>query len=327
MRYGDLLAVFINHASFPRPLKIDAFLRWWFFTVADPLGYTVFINQHIGPYDFGARISKTFHQFWVSLPVHIFHNTEYSNFGINGSNRAVIGNPHLCEVIAHKMVAGHGSGRFPATAGSRSYHPGNTPVFPLDPGDKHMFGRLLSLQFIHTTVYREAMVALFHQQCIAGIGAINTIRSQMAPIHEHPGVRQILRTVQSLTVNIGIEVTQFFNLLIKSRVYIAVQYVGAVHNISRAGHFNCWIRCRCTHRAAQIKPNHHYFALHNADHFFLYILKSFGAIFAESQRADLFTFIADIKGTINDAALLLLKIVVDGMFVHRQFFFFSLFEG
>ena len=60
----------------------------------------------------------------------------------------------------------------------------------------------------------------------------------MAAIHIDSGVGQVFGPVQTFAVDIGIEMTEFFNLLIKVGIYIAIEDIGTVKDIGRAGYFN-----------------------------------------------------------------------------------------
>ncbi len=263
-------------------------------------------------------MAQAFHQVGVAFPVDVFDDTKNSAFGIDGSHGTVVCDPHLRQIIPDKMITGHRRGGFAATAGCRTHHPGNAPAGPLDAGDKHVLGNLLAFVFINRAIHRKAMVALFHQQGVAGIGAVEAVGSQVTAVHVNPGIGQIFRPVQAFAVDVGVEMPELFDLLIKIGIDIAVEDGGAVHDISRAGYFKSRIGCRRAHRTPQEKSDHHRFAFHDAGHFFPDIFQHFSPIFFLRQRTDLFALIIDVERPVNNAALLLLQIIMNRVAWHGQ---------
>ncbi len=129
------------------------------------------------------------------------------------------------------MVTGHGRGGLAAAAGCRTHHPGDAPAGPLDAGDKHVLGDLLAFLFINGSIHRKAMVALFHQQGVAGIGAVEAIGGQVAAVHIDPGIGQVFGPVQAFAVDVSVEMSEFFDFLVKIGIDIAIENGRAVHDI------------------------------------------------------------------------------------------------
>ena len=127
----------------------------------------------------------------IALLIDVLHNAEDAAFGVDRANAAVFGNPHLGQVVSDEMVSGHGRGGFAAAAGGGAGDPGDAAVGTLDTGDEHVFGQFQAPFFIHRAVNGKAVVALFHQQRVAGIGAFECIGGAVAAVHQHPGVGQI----------------------------------------------------------------------------------------------------------------------------------------
>ncbi len=130
------------------------------------------------------------------------------------------------------MITGHGRGGLAAPAGCRTYHPGDAPTGPLDAGDKHVLGDLLAFFFINGPIHRKAMVALFHQQGVTGIGTVEAIGCQVAAVHKYPGVGQVFRPVQTFAVDVGVEMSELINFLIKGSINITIEDGGTVKDIS-----------------------------------------------------------------------------------------------
>ena len=135
------------------------------------------------------------------------------------------------------MVARHGRSRLAASARGGTDHPGYAVTGSVDTGNKHVLGQLLFSFYINRTVNRKTVVALFHQQGVAGIGAVEAVGGQMAAIHEYPGVGQIFGSVQTFAVDIGIKVACFFSFPVKKRIHITVQDIGTVKHVGGTGNF------------------------------------------------------------------------------------------
>jgi len=60
------------------------------------------------------------------------------------------------------------------------------PLRAFEPGDKHMFGKLLFSFYINRTIDGRAMIALFHQQSIAPVCAVKAVGGQVTAVHEFP---------------------------------------------------------------------------------------------------------------------------------------------
>ena len=160
MRYGDLAVVCIFFTRVPFTLKIFAVLRSRF-TIPHPVGQAVVVDEHVGPDDLVALVAQNVHQHGITLLVDIFDNPENPAFRVYGADAAVIGNPHLGEVVAHKMVAGHGGGGFAATARRCTGAPCFAATGSVDAGDEHVLGQLVSPIFINSLVHGKSVVAFF----------------------------------------------------------------------------------------------------------------------------------------------------------------------
>ncbi len=165
------------------------------------------------------------------------------------------------------MRAGHGSGGFAAAAGSRAGKPGNPAARAVHAGNEHVFGQFIALVFVDSLIDREAVVAFFQQQGIAGVGAVDAEGCAVAPVHEHPGVGQILGPVQTLAVNIGKKVPAFSNFVVEIFERIAVENLGTVGDVGRAGDFQRGVGYRRADRAAHVETHQHDHAPHDAGHF------------------------------------------------------------
>ena len=76
------------------------------------------------------------------------------------------------------------------------------------------------------------MVSLFHEQCIPGIGAEGGKGSEPVPVHKDASIRDILRTVGSFGMDVGVESAILaLHLCIKMLVAIAVKQLCGMENI------------------------------------------------------------------------------------------------
>jgi hypothetical protein len=161
------------------------------------VGNPVFIDEHIGPDYLGTGISQPVHQHRIALSVHIFHDAEDATFRVDGAYAAVFVDPHLGQVVAHKMVARHGRGGFSASGRRGTGHPGHPATGTVNAGDEHVFGQFSAVAFIDSLVYGKAVVPFFQQQGVARIRAVKRIGRAMAAVHENPCIGQIFGPIKA----------------------------------------------------------------------------------------------------------------------------------
>ena len=187
----------------PVALEIEALVRR-LFPVSGPVGNAVFVDQDVGPDDLGARLPQAVHEPGVAFQVDILHDAENAALRVDrtGWCRLVV-DPHLGQIVTDEMVAGHGGGGFAAPAGRRPGQPGHPAARAFDAGDEHVLGQFSAPVFVDGLVDREPVVALFQQQGVAGIGAVEAVGGPVAAIHEHPRIGKVFGPVEPLAVDVG----------------------------------------------------------------------------------------------------------------------------
>ena len=153
-------------------------------------------------------------------------------------------NPHLGQIIADKTGTGHGRRGFSTPAGSRPRTPGNAAAGTFNSGDKHVFGKFVPPVFIDRLIDRKPVIALFHQQSVSRVSAVEAISCLITAIHKYPCIGQIFGAVQAFAVNIRIKMAQTIYFFVKTVICISVEYFCTVGNIGRAGDFQRWIGYR-----------------------------------------------------------------------------------
>jgi hypothetical protein len=165
---------------------------------------------------------------WITFPIYIFNNTENAAFRIYGTDGAVFIDPHLRQIVPDKVVAGHGCGCFPASAGSGAGTPRDAVAGPIDTGYKHMFGQLIAPVLIHGLVNGKPVISFFQQQRVSGVRAIKAVGGLITSIHKYPCVGQVFGPVQTFAVNIGVEMPQAVHLFVKIGKSVSVKDFRAV---------------------------------------------------------------------------------------------------
>ncbi len=308
------------------PLEVDPFRRR-LFAISGPVRNTGFIHQDIGPDDLGSGVSKQAHELGIPFMVHILEDSEYAAFRVDGSDRALIINPHLGQIIADKIGAGHGRRGFSAPAGSRPRAPGNAAAGAFDSGDEHMFGELVAPVFIDRLIDREPVISLFHQQRVSRVSAVEAVGRLITAIHEYPCIGQIFGAVPAFAVNIRIKMLQTIDFFVKTGKYIPVEELCAVGDIGGAGDFQRGIGYGGPGGSADVKPHHHDLAAHDAGHFIPDVAKRILAEHFIGQGADQIAFVGDIECPVQNPSLLFLQIKMNGMVFHGQPGFFAFFKG
>ena len=85
-----------------------------------------------------------------------------------------------------------------------------------------MLGRFFAHFFIDRYINRKAVISFFHQQSIAGIGAVETISRLIAAIHIDSGIGQIFGPIQPFTVDIAKKIAQLLDLTVKIRKCVTI---------------------------------------------------------------------------------------------------------
>ena len=290
------------------------------------MGHTVGVNEHVGPDHLGARLAQKLHQHGIPVPVDVFHDPEDAGFRIDRADRAVLGDPHLRQIITHEPAAGHGRGGLAAPTRGRAGKPSHTPPRPFDPGDKHVLREFHARVFVDGLVHRKAMVAFFEQQGVAGVGAVAAVGRPKASVHEHTGLGQVLGPVQAFAVEIGVEMAAADHLAIESLECVAVEDLGAVGDIGRTADFQGGIGYRRADRPPHVETDHHGFVAHDARHPMADFLQGLVTQLFERQGRYFLIGIHDIERAVDDAALLFFEIEMDRVLRHGQLLFLAFFQ-
>ncbi len=107
---------------------------------------------------------------------------------------------------------------------------------------------------------------------VAGVGAEHGEGGEPAAVHEDPRVGQILGAVRALGVDVGEEEPGVLDLLVEGVVGVAVEHVGAVHDVGRGRDLQRRNGRRRSGRAAVEEADEHDLALHDSRHVVLDVL-------------------------------------------------------
>jgi len=127
-------------------------------------------------------------------------------------------------------------------------------------------------------------------------------------------------------VDIGKKMSKFANFTIEILKSIPIKNFGTVGDIGGAGNLQRRVGNWSTHRAAHVEAHHHDHAPHDTGHFIPDILQGIGPQHFIGQGADIFTFVGDVIGPVDDPALFVLEVIVDGMIRHGERRFFIVFK-
>ena len=105
-------------------------------------------------------------------------------------------------------------------------------------------------------------------------------------------------------------------------VRVAIEDVGAVHHIGRAGDLQRRDRGLGSDGPPRIKSHQHRHPFHDADHILLHVVVGRVPLDFLGQHADIFARIDDVEGAIDDAGLLFGQVEMDGVVGHLQRLFF-----
>ncbi len=269
-------------------------------------------------------LTQHFHEVGIAVPVDVVDDAEDPLLRVDGSQRTIVRQPHLGEIVSHEPIAGHGGGGLAASTGSGTTEIGYSSARSVEPGDEHVLGELLTRPEIGREIDGESVVPLLHEQGISGIGAEHRVGGEPRAIHKDSGMRKILNPPRTLRVEVGEEEPGFLDLLVKGRVRIPVEHVRAVHDIGGARDLDCRNGGRGTRRPTIEKADEQYLACHHADHFVLDVGVGVVAQYFLGEHADLLVGVDDVEGPVDDARLLLGEVEVDGVIGHGQRALFTL---
>ena len=200
-----------------------------------PVRHLVLVDQHVRPDHLCPLFPQDLHQVRIVLPLDVPHDAKDALLRVDAAQRAILGDPQLGQVVANEIGAHHGRRGLATARGSRAGKVGFSATGAGQASDEHVLRDLVLPLVVGRHIDREAMIALFHQQCVARIGAEHREGGQPAAVHKHTRVRQILRTVRPLAVNVGKEKAHALDLRIEPAVDVPVQDVGRVHDVGRGG--------------------------------------------------------------------------------------------
>ena len=83
-------------------------------------------------------LREMIHEHGISIPVHVFHDTEDARLRIHRSACAVRCDPDLGEVVTHEVRTHHGRGGLPAARGGGTGEVGDPSARPPHARDEHV---------------------------------------------------------------------------------------------------------------------------------------------------------------------------------------------
>ena len=212
----------ILHFLGPDPLEIDTAFRGRL-TVTGPARFFLFVHQNVGEDHLCARLAEALHQVGVACLIDVLDDAENANFRVDRPQSTVLVNPHLGQIVADKIAANHGRGGFTATRRCGPGKIGFSAARASHAGDKHMLGEFHARIFVHGTVRGKTMIAFFHQQGVACIGAEGRKGGLPAAIHVNARFRHVLGAVGSFRVDIGEKFASPDDFSIKDSVAVAIE--------------------------------------------------------------------------------------------------------
>ena len=160
------------------------------------------------------------------------------------------------------------------------------------------------------------MIALLHQQRVAGIRAVGGERRQPAPIHEDAGVRHVFGSILALGVQIGEEQALAFHLCVEAVLAIAVEEGGRVEYVPGGGHLDGGNGRICAGGPTGEEPDEHAHALHDASHVSADVVEGIRARGRLGQSAQRLSLINDVEGLVDQTGLILSGIM--GLYALRN---------
>ena len=314
------------HVPGPGALEIDALFRHRF-TVAGPARFAVRIDEHVGEDDLGAGLAQTLHQVGVAFLVDVGDDAEDADLRVDRPQGAIVTDPHLGEVVADEIAAHHGRGGLAAARGCGTGEVGGAAVRAGHAGDEHVLGQFLAVVPVDGRVRGEAVVALLHQERVAGIGAEGGEGGLPAAVHVDAGLGDVLGAVGSLGVDVGEELAAAGDLGVEVGEAVAVEEFRRVEHVGGTGDLDGRDGGPGPHRAAAVEADEHGHAAHDAAHVLAHVGVGLVAQFLLGQRGHLLVRVGDVEGLVDHAALVLGQVEVDGVAGHGELGLLAFFQA
>ena len=306
-----------RHIAGPGALEVDAPLRHRF-AIAGPAGFAVGIDEHVGEDHLGAGLAQALHQVGVAFLVDVGDDAEDADLRVDRPQGAVVADPHLGKVVADEIAAHHGRGGLAAARGGGAGEIGGAAVRAGHAGDEHVLGQFLAVVPVDGRVRGEAVVALLHQERVAGVGAEGGEGGLPAAVHVDPGLWDVLGTVGPLGVDVGEELAATGHLGVEVGEAVAVEEFGRVEHVGGAGDLDGRNGGPGPHRAAAVEADEHGHAAHDAAHVLAHVGVGRIAQLLLGERGDLLVGVGDVEGLIDHAPLVLGQVEVDGVVGHGE---------